>query len=257
MMVRSITLMVIRRFVIPDAGRLARSWADAAGELRKVSSGMQNAHGCAPAVAIHQIMPVRNDVVQRTARVAEGHAAIHAAGALRLHLVERKLLVDLEPVLDALFYRSALWQFARVLHEPGVFTHVRPPSGAQRRVLVCIRAGRLLRTWTEALRSCQDPVGARAAGFFNMTRDPIAQGFDVLRDIDLLKIRWPIAARLGELAGHHQTVGDATRHTGQNSCRYQPGRSPGPGSCIRSHDRRALRPLRLLRSYHARSPARR
>src|SRR5437762_2778313 len=82
-------------------------------------------------------------------RVAEGHAAIHAAGALRLHLVEREFLVDLEPVVDALFYRPALRQLARVLHEPRVFTHAQLPSDARRPTLVYIRAGRFLRTWTE------------------------------------------------------------------------------------------------------------
>ena len=60
-----------------------------AGQMRPVNSGkLLVACSCAdrvfPAVAIDEIIPVRNDVVHRTAGVAERHAAIHAARALRL-----------------------------------------------------------------------------------------------------------------------------------------------------------------------------
>ena len=60
--------------------------ADAAGELREVVGGVQLAHGFLPAAAIDQVIPVGNDVGQRAAGMAEGHAAIHAARALRAQL---------------------------------------------------------------------------------------------------------------------------------------------------------------------------
>ena len=97
-----------RRLIDAQHARgLARSGTDAAGELRKIVGRMQHAHRRAPPVAIDQIIPVRNDVVQRAPGVAERHAAVHAAGPLRADLVERKLLVDLEPVIDAFFDRPA------------------------------------------------------------------------------------------------------------------------------------------------------
>jgi len=42
-----------------DAGCLARSRADAAGELRKVVGRVQTANGIAPTVVVDQIVPVR------------------------------------------------------------------------------------------------------------------------------------------------------------------------------------------------------
>src|SRR6202042_2877748 len=54
--------------------------------------------------AIGEIVPVRDDVVDRTTRVAIGRAAIHAAPALPTQLVVRErpyeLLIMLEPVVD-------------------------------------------------------------------------------------------------------------------------------------------------------------
>ncbi len=131
MMVRSITLMAHRRLIDPEhARRFARRRTDAAGELRKIIGGVQHADRFAPAVAIHQIVPIRNDVVQRAAGVAEGHAAIHAARALRLDFFDREVLVDFEPVVDALRYGTPVGSLALVFEEAGDFTHATPPPGA-------------------------------------------------------------------------------------------------------------------------------
>ncbi len=92
------------------AGGFARRRADAAGEFRKIVGRVQHANGFAPAAAIHQVVPVGNDVGERAAGVAEGHAAIHAAGALRAELVFGKVEIDLEPVVDALGDRTPLGQ---------------------------------------------------------------------------------------------------------------------------------------------------
>ena len=58
-----------------------------AGHRRPVKSGkLLVACSCAiaslPAVAVDEVVPVGDQVAQRAAVVAEGHAAFHAAGAL-------------------------------------------------------------------------------------------------------------------------------------------------------------------------------
>src|ERR1700683_4872956 len=99
--------------------------------------------------------------------MAERNAAIHTARALRAHLFVGKFLVDLEPVVDALYHGTARRSFARVFEKAGCFTHERPPLAglgagdwglgrtqpvASSLELVCIRAGKLLRI-SEAFRA--------------------------------------------------------------------------------------------------------
>ena len=109
------------------ACRLARGRADAAGELGEVVGGMQHAYRGPPPVAIDQIIPVRNDVVQRAAGVAEGHAAIHAARTLCAHFFQGKILIDLQPVVNAFFDGSARGELAGVFQKTSCFTHDRSP----------------------------------------------------------------------------------------------------------------------------------
>ena len=72
------------------AGSFARRRADAAGELRKIVGRMQTADRALPAAVIHEVVPVRDQVVDRAAGVAERHAAIHAASALLALLLFRE-----------------------------------------------------------------------------------------------------------------------------------------------------------------------
>jgi hypothetical protein len=61
------------------------------------------AHGFAPAAAVDQVVPIGNQVGERAAVVAEGHAAIHAARGLGAHFLARgNGTIDFEPVVDAL-----------------------------------------------------------------------------------------------------------------------------------------------------------
>ena len=125
-----------RRFIDSEHARgLARSGADPPGELGKIVGGMQHAHRRAPPVAIDQIVPVGNDVVERTAGVAERHAAIHAASALFTQLFFRKILIDFKPIIDPLGHWPARSQFPRVIHEAGRLTHVAPAQAASARRL--------------------------------------------------------------------------------------------------------------------------
>ena len=92
-----------------DARALAGSGTDAAGELREVVGLVQPFEGLFPQSAINQVVPLRNEVVDRTAGghafeqragVAEGDAAVHAAGA-RLRSFFLGVLVELVPVANA------------------------------------------------------------------------------------------------------------------------------------------------------------
>ena len=117
-----------RRFVDSQhASGFARRGTDAAGEFGEVIRGVQHPDGFAPVAAVDQIVPIGNDIGERASRVAEWHAAIHAAGALRADLLLGKVEVDFKPILDALGGRTAGWQFPWIFEESGRFTHASPP----------------------------------------------------------------------------------------------------------------------------------
>jgi hypothetical protein len=87
---------------VEDAGRLARRWADQPGELGEVVRRVELHDRVAPAVAVDEVVPVRDQVAERAALVAERDAAVHAARAL---VAERPVVGQLEVlpvVLDAL-----------------------------------------------------------------------------------------------------------------------------------------------------------
>ena len=74
-----------------------------AGQMRPVNSGKllvewRRRMAALPAVVVDEIVPVGDEVVDRAAGVAEGHAAIHAASALLALLFFGERLVDFEPV---------------------------------------------------------------------------------------------------------------------------------------------------------------
>ena len=83
------------------AGRLARRRADQPGELGEVVRRVQLVDRVAPAALVDQVVPVRDQVAERAAVVAERDAALHAAGALARGLVLRQDLEDLAVVVDA------------------------------------------------------------------------------------------------------------------------------------------------------------
>eukprot|EP00042_Codosiga_hollandica_P012252 m.27506 g.27506 ORF g.27506 m.27506 type:complete len:361 (+) comp39781_c0_seq1:890-1972(+) len=115
---------------VQRAGRLARCRADAAGELGEVVGAVQHGDRVLPvlsAALVDQVVEVWNDVVDRAAAVAERRAAVHAARALLLRLVDvqrnDEFLVVLDASDDGLV---ALFQ-TLVLHEAGDFSHVGAP----------------------------------------------------------------------------------------------------------------------------------
>ena len=95
------------------AGGLARRRAQAAGELREVVGGVQAVAGRIPAAPPDEVVPLGDEVAERTARgsrVAERDSAVHAAAGLLRHLagplVRILPFVDLAPVADTLVDRS-------------------------------------------------------------------------------------------------------------------------------------------------------
>ncbi|MNJ71617.1 hypothetical protein D3C77_681830 [compost metagenome] len=63
---------------------------------------MQHVQRAAPVLLVHQVIPVRDDVVDRAAVVAERDAAVHAARGLLLGLVIGQVQHEFAPVLQPL-----------------------------------------------------------------------------------------------------------------------------------------------------------
>ncbi len=82
--------------------------ADASGDLGEVVGGVQRVARRPPVLVIDEVVPVRDHVVDRTARVAERHTAIHAARGLRLQRTCIFRLGEFAIVLETLRYRFAL-----------------------------------------------------------------------------------------------------------------------------------------------------
>ena len=106
----------------------ARRRAQSPGELGEVVGRVQPlARGFSQSVAVHEVVPLGDQVPERAAGVAERDAAVHAARALLAHLLGREVLVDLLPVEHPHRDRPPLRQLPVVLHESGRLTHEPPP----------------------------------------------------------------------------------------------------------------------------------
>ena len=86
---------------LEHTGRLARRRAEPARELGEVVRAVQLLARLRPAVAVDEVVPVRDQVPERAAVLAERHAALHAAGGLRAQLGERQRADELAHVADA------------------------------------------------------------------------------------------------------------------------------------------------------------
>src|SRR5690606_12712585 len=110
------------------ARRLARCGAEPTGELREVVGRVQALDGIPVLASPREVVPFRNEVAERASRVAERHAAIHAAAGLATQLGAVLVFVDLAPVHDAHGHRTSLRQLAlaRLQESLGV-SHDQPP----------------------------------------------------------------------------------------------------------------------------------
>src|SRR5262245_52988477 len=115
-----------RHGVVVDAEHaraFTRRRTQAARPLREVVGGVQPVDGLAPAVAVHEVVPVRNDVAERAALVAEGDTAVHAARRLLLEILVRVRKVDFLPVADPVGHGPRGPLLARDLEEAGDLAH--------------------------------------------------------------------------------------------------------------------------------------
>jgi len=76
-----------------------------------------------PPVAVDEIVPVRNEIPERAAVMAERHAAFHAPRALLAQLDERQELHEFAVVADALAGRALGRVRARDLEEGAELAH--------------------------------------------------------------------------------------------------------------------------------------
>ena len=121
-----------RRVDAEHARALARRGTDAARELGEVVRLMQPLQRFLPQAAIDEVIPFRDEVVDRAAAghaadqragVAKRDAAIHAARALRAEFVLRQVEMKLLPVAGAFQRRAVSGDFAEIFDEAGWFSH--------------------------------------------------------------------------------------------------------------------------------------
>src|SRR5258708_19010856 len=121
------------------AAPLAGRGADAAGELGEVVRLGQADPGFLPLAVPDEVVPFGDEVVHRAARgraadhlprVAEGHAAVHAAAALLAQRLLGAPEVHLLPVADALQRRTLVNGLAQVVEESGRLAHQFPLTRA-------------------------------------------------------------------------------------------------------------------------------
>src|SRR5262249_234946 len=117
---------------VERAGGLARRRTDAAGDLREIVGAVQIARGFPPVAAVDKVVPVRDQIVHRTAggragdrarAVAIGDAAVHAARCLLAILLFGEGQHEFAPVLDALLNRLVVAVLTLVFEEPGDLAH--------------------------------------------------------------------------------------------------------------------------------------
>ncbi len=113
-----------RRVVeVERARRFAGRGADAAGELGEVVGRVQDVERGLPVLPVHQVVEVRNDVVDRAAVVAERDAAVHAARALHCRLLVGQVQNEFLPVLLARGRRLGGFLQPLIFKEPGDLAH--------------------------------------------------------------------------------------------------------------------------------------
>ena len=116
-----------------DARRLARGGAQPARELREVVRGVQALGGGLPVLAVRVVVPLGDEVPQRTAVVAERDTAVHAARGLRGDdRQQRARNVDLVPVLETHLHRTSPGDLASVVQKALGISHWSPPPSSSR-----------------------------------------------------------------------------------------------------------------------------
>ena len=108
---------------IQRARGLARGRANAAGKFGEIIGRVQIGQRRLPIARIDKVVPIRNLIIDRTAIMAIGHAAIHAARGLcfQIRLIQRH--DELAKVLHPLFFRQIASVLAIQFKKSGRFSH--------------------------------------------------------------------------------------------------------------------------------------
>ncbi len=132
----STCLMVTAGWLMLSTQRaLARRRAEPAGELGEVVGGVQPLDRLRALAAPHQVVPLRDEVAQRAALVAERDAAVHAPAGLPAQLGRILRLVHLAPVHEPQGDRAPLGQLALLgLEESLRIGHGQPPVTSRMRL---------------------------------------------------------------------------------------------------------------------------
>ena len=153
---RQLDVLDRHRFVVDaeHARSFARRRAQSTREIGKVIRGVQAIAGGAPALPIHEVVPVRDLVSERATLVTERDAAVHAARALIADFRLRGGQVHLVPVEQAQVDRPLPWFRPLDVDETGDVTHAtlrpvlqtpardsRTAPWPRRREHACSRAG--------------------------------------------------------------------------------------------------------------------
>ncbi len=208
---------------VERARRLAGRRADAAGELGKVVRRVQHVERRAPLLPVDEIVPVRNDVVDRAAGLAERDAAVHAARALLRRFVVLERQHELAVVPDALGDRQRDLLDARSSMKPVIL----PMSVAPAWRCSCARvaagrpsAGRLLRV----------QLGQRAPVLVREDLDELAaRGVPVVEDRERPRAAGEAQVALDQLA--QRAARQRGRRAAAGPCRRR--RAPSPPSPAR------------------------
>ena len=84
---------------------------------------MQTLNGVPPVAAVGQVVPVRDEVPQWAAVVAERDATVHTPAGLRPEALLTEGLVDLFPVPEADRYRSTVRELPVVFQKSSCVAH--------------------------------------------------------------------------------------------------------------------------------------
>ena len=117
------------------AGTLAGGWTDATRKFGKVVGFVQSFEGFFPEAAIHEVIPLGNEIVDGTTRrkgcrfgqahtgMAKGYATVHTSRTLFLKFFIGVMVMKFFPVFDTLCGVSIGRKFSLKFHESGRFSH--------------------------------------------------------------------------------------------------------------------------------------
>ncbi len=102
------------------------AWAQPTGEFRKVVCSMKALRRFSPMSPVDKVIPFRNQVSQRTSKVAEWNTTVHASGRLCPGHILRKGLVYFIPIVRSLFDWPSGRQLSCIFEKSCYLAHCLP-----------------------------------------------------------------------------------------------------------------------------------